>query len=162
VRGTFGPKNFTVTRFTSLNLKKITSRYISGQFTPHHYTSHHFTYLHSTWPTTLERTLAVQLICQGLDHRRVDVWFPVTAGNFLLWPCSEQLWDPSSILFSSAVCFGCYFPKVKSREAQIPLLWSPGNLFLFFNCPQHLYHNHTRLFYRSLMFIGPCIILLVQ
>jgi hypothetical protein len=45
VHGTFVPKNFTVTHFTSLQYK-ITS-HKSCQFTPSHYTSHHITYLHS-------------------------------------------------------------------------------------------------------------------
>ena len=41
MHGTFIPKNFTVTRFISLQ-NKITSCK-SRQLTPHHYSSHHFT-----------------------------------------------------------------------------------------------------------------------
>ena len=89
MHGTFVPKNFNVSHFTSLHFtslqNKITS-HISRQLTQHHYTSHHFTCLHWTpiWTPLLVTTFLTLFLkvfsLQGKDANK-------PAGNWFLSVC---------------------------------------------------------------------------
>ena len=84
VHGTFIPKNFTVTHFTSLQ-NKITS-HKSRHFTPHHYTSLHFKTksLHINHVTSLHiTTLHITSLIYTQPH------FNSLACNYILNPLTH-------------------------------------------------------------------------
>jgi hypothetical protein len=111
VHGTFVPKDFNVTHFTSIQ-NKITSLK-SRQFTPHHYTSHNFSYLHSipTWIPLLVTTFFTLFLnvfsLQKKDASKPAVnWLHYLTSKFLMSAANTNIFTFISLRVA-ITCVSC-------------------------------------------------------
>ena len=123
MHGTFVPKNFNVTHFTSLH---FTSK--QNHFTPHHYTSHHFTYLHSIpTPIPLLVTTFLTLFLKVFSLQGKDANKP--SGNWfqLLMVLFTKEYSPTSVLCFLVLIFWLWSHEMHDVICRVHVLL--GKLF---------------------------------